>query len=172
MWLLGRLLPQMIGHWIPRENEHWLSYLLLLDIVDILFAPCITVDDVSFLVQWLCGSISSCTCHTKGPLHDSYGTNYEKVSKKTSRLLFLKNRYGPLKHHWTMQYESKHSYFKRLANCLGNYNICHTLSIRHEQLQCYIRMDDSIDMDVGPGRLTLNSYWPLYTCTDTKLSIV
>ena len=39
MWLLERLLPQMIGHWIPRENENWLLYLLLLDIVDILFAP-------------------------------------------------------------------------------------------------------------------------------------
>ena len=39
MWLLGRLLPLMIGYWVPEEDEHWLSYLLLLDIVDILFAP-------------------------------------------------------------------------------------------------------------------------------------
>ena len=49
MWLLGRLLPQMIGHWIPRENENWLLYLLLLDIVDILFAPDVDPDDISLL---------------------------------------------------------------------------------------------------------------------------
>ena len=38
-----------IGEWIPRENEHWLSYILLLEIVDILFAPDITEEDVSLL---------------------------------------------------------------------------------------------------------------------------
>ena len=49
MWLLGRLLPQMIGHWIPRENEYWLLYLLLLDIVDILLAPNAAVEDTTVL---------------------------------------------------------------------------------------------------------------------------
>ena len=49
MWLFGRLLPQMIGQWIPRENEHWLSFLLLLEIVDILFAPDVTAGDISLL---------------------------------------------------------------------------------------------------------------------------
>ena len=39
----------MIGHWIPRENEHWLSYLRLLEIADILLAPCVAVDDVALL---------------------------------------------------------------------------------------------------------------------------
>ena len=49
MWLLGRLLPLMIGYWVPEEDEHWLSYLLLLDIVDILFAPDISPEDISLL---------------------------------------------------------------------------------------------------------------------------
>ena len=49
MWLLGRLLPQMIGQWIPRENEHWLLYLLLMEIVDILFAPDVTLEDIALL---------------------------------------------------------------------------------------------------------------------------
>ena len=39
----------MIGHWIPRDNEHWLSYLLLLEIVDILFAPDVTAEYISLL---------------------------------------------------------------------------------------------------------------------------
>lgn len=49
MWLLGRLLPQMIGSWIPRDNEHWLLYLLLLDVIDILFAPDVTEEDIALL---------------------------------------------------------------------------------------------------------------------------
>ena len=40
MWLLG--------YWVPEEDEHWLSYLLL-DIVDILFAPDISPEDISLL---------------------------------------------------------------------------------------------------------------------------
>lgn len=49
MWLLGRLLPLMIGHLIPFGDEHWSLYLLLLDIVDILFSPDINEDDISLL---------------------------------------------------------------------------------------------------------------------------
>ena len=33
-------------------------------------------------------------------------------------------------------------------------NICHTLALRHEQLQSYLRLDDSsfsVDIEVGPG---------------------
>ena len=41
---------------------------------------------------------------------------------------------------WTMRFESKHSYFKKLSSHLGNFtNICHTLAMRLEQLQCYLR---------------------------------
>ena len=39
----------MIGHCIPRENEHWQLYLLLLDIVDILLAPDAAVKDTALL---------------------------------------------------------------------------------------------------------------------------
>ena len=49
MWLLGKLLPQMVGHRVPREDDHWLNYLLLLRIVDMLLAPEVTEDDVAHL---------------------------------------------------------------------------------------------------------------------------
>ena len=48
---------------------------------------------------------------------------------------------------------SQNSYF---SSHLGNFiNVCHTLATRHEQLQCYLRCDDSvfgIDTEVGPGK--------------------
>ena len=39
----------MIGHWVPQQEEHWLSYLLMLDITDILFAPEMSQEDISLL---------------------------------------------------------------------------------------------------------------------------
>ena len=49
MWLLGRLLPVMIGHWVPEGDEHWQVFLMMLEIVDILFAPELAPEDVSLL---------------------------------------------------------------------------------------------------------------------------
>lgn len=49
MWLLARFLPLMIGQWVPEEDENLQLYMLLLDIVDILFAPEISPEDISLL---------------------------------------------------------------------------------------------------------------------------
>ena len=38
MWLLGRLLHILVGQYVPEDDEHWCNYLLLLNIVDIMFA--------------------------------------------------------------------------------------------------------------------------------------
>lgn len=44
MWCLGRLLPLMIGEKIPADNDHWSNFLLLLNIMDYLFAPTLSAD--------------------------------------------------------------------------------------------------------------------------------
>ncbi len=49
MWLLGRLLPIMVGDKVPVGDDHWLNYLDLLTITDLLLAPEITEDDISHL---------------------------------------------------------------------------------------------------------------------------
>lgn len=36
-WVLCRLLPFMIGEYIPEDDENWLNYLLMLEIADYLF---------------------------------------------------------------------------------------------------------------------------------------
>lgn len=48
MWLLGRLLPFLIGTYIPHDDDRWLNYLLMLEVVDLLFAPEITMDEVAY----------------------------------------------------------------------------------------------------------------------------
>ena len=47
MWCLGRFLPLIIGDLIPYEDRHWDNYILLLDIVDEVFAP----DYVAMMVE-------------------------------------------------------------------------------------------------------------------------
>ena len=49
MWLLGHILPYMIGEHIPPTDEHWQNFLQLLQIVDLLFAPSISEDEVGYL---------------------------------------------------------------------------------------------------------------------------
>lgn len=51
MWLLGRLLPILIGSSVPEGDEKWQNFLLLLDMVEILFARQITEDTPGVLHQ-------------------------------------------------------------------------------------------------------------------------
>lgn len=50
MWLLGRILPLVIGDLIPSDSEHWGNYLLMMEIVDILFSPHVNEDNAAYLV--------------------------------------------------------------------------------------------------------------------------
>lgn len=49
MWLLGRVLPLIIGDLVYEEDEHWENFLQLMDIVDILFSPKITAETAAYL---------------------------------------------------------------------------------------------------------------------------
>lgn len=49
MWCLCRLLPLMIGDKIPESDPRWKNLLQLLEIMDILFAPCLSDDHVAYL---------------------------------------------------------------------------------------------------------------------------
>ena len=44
MWCLGRLLPLLIGNDVPAEDQHWECFLLLMTIVDYVFAPVTCMD--------------------------------------------------------------------------------------------------------------------------------
>ena len=49
MWCLARCLPLMIGDLVPEGNERWQLFLLLLDIVDYVFAPKTTRDIIAYV---------------------------------------------------------------------------------------------------------------------------
>ena len=65
-------------------------------------------------------------------------------------------RFGPLVNHWTMRFEAKHNFFKKMANNIGNFiNLPYTLAVRHQYLQCYYHLsgDELFEhtQEIGPG---------------------
>jgi hypothetical protein len=73
-------------------------------------------------------------------------------------ILVSRHRFGPLVRLWTMRFEARHSYFKRLASQLGNFiNISYTLALRHQRLQCYHQLNEHCvegeDIELGPGEM-------------------
>ena len=49
MWCLARLLPLMIGDAIPTDDDCWYNFLLLLEMLDYIFAPTLTFEAVAQL---------------------------------------------------------------------------------------------------------------------------
>ena len=75
-------------------------------------------------------------------------------------LLWFSNvyRFSPLICHWTMWYEAKYSYFKQLANSMGNFMIIpYSLAMRHQLYQCYLHINTcelqgwTHNIETGPG---------------------
>ena len=57
-----------------------------------------------------------------------------------------------------MRFEAKHSYFKHLAQSIGNFiNLPHTLAMKHQQFQCYLNVNTTDipgwnnNIEVGKG---------------------
>ena len=61
MWLLGRILPLVIGDLVPRGNAKWENFIAMMKIVDLLFAPTITEELLGYLSQIIEGHHHSFT---------------------------------------------------------------------------------------------------------------
>ena len=49
MWLLARILPAMVGHLVPEDDEKWCNLMLLMRITMYLFSPKITSDEADYI---------------------------------------------------------------------------------------------------------------------------
>ena len=49
MWCLARLLPLMIGDFVPEDDTHWKLFTLFRTIMDYVFAPATTPDNVAYV---------------------------------------------------------------------------------------------------------------------------
>ena len=89
-------------------------------------------------------------------------------------------RYGPPSRFWCMRFEAKNSYFKRIAQAIGNFkNIAKTVAIRHQRLNCYNLLNDgfflktSIITGQGTNKNVLEYYAQCHTSESyTLLDVV
>ena len=49
MWFLGRLIPYMFANAVPTDDKHWKNYLQMVEILDLLMAPEISLDEIGYL---------------------------------------------------------------------------------------------------------------------------
>lgn len=119
-----RNLPLIVGCKIPRDNPHWALILMLLDILDIIFAPEINRGLCSYLAQLIADH------------HEHFKKLYP-----TKRLLpkhhFLTHypacmlRCGPPSSYWCMRFEARHNFFKQVSRVIHCFkNICKSLAKR------------------------------------------
>jgi len=137
MWCLLRLLPLMIGGFVPESDLHWCFLMELKCIVEMIFAHKISECHIAFLVLKIQDHLAAYQELFPGrnllPKHH-YLLHYPRFMS----LL------GPLHSAWCMRFESKHAYFSRLAKVVNNFkNLCSTLAVRHQLKQAYCQSSES-----------------------------
>jgi hypothetical protein len=149
MWCLVRNLPLLIGDKVPEGHPFFELLLLLMECMDFIFCPEITTEETYFVKHLIKEHheyfLEIFPDRTLKPKHH-FMTHYPHQM----RLL------GPLIHFWTIRFEAKHRFFKRLGHIVCNFrNILKTLSFRQQMFLCYNIMSGrdlaEIDLEVGPG---------------------
>ncbi|XP_060064737.1 uncharacterized protein LOC132545086 [Ylistrum balloti] len=132
MWTLLRLMPLIIGKFIPEESKVWEVLLLLKDITKLTFSPKMSPAMCAYLKALIID-------HHK--LFKEVFPN-ENLRSKHHFLIHYPEmimNFGPVRTCWCMRFEAKHSYFKQLALRVRNFkNINATLAQRHQNLQACI----------------------------------
>ena len=125
-WTLLRYLPILLGDLVPETCEEWVLLTDLCVIVESLFAWKFTLGDIEFLgekiSEWLCALKHAYpTFKLKPKFH--FMAHYASQIKA----------HGPLRHCWTMRYESKYSFLKGLIKENKNFrNIAKTIAQKHQ----------------------------------------
>lgn len=150
-WCSIRYLPFIIGYLEDEKDRDYFQLLLkLLDCMDIIFSPQLTLGLISqlrFLIEdhhhHFVRLFPDRRLLPKHHFMVHYPTCLEQV--------------GPLIHVWCMRYEAKHDYFCRVADTVRNFkNICKTVAKRHQITQMYhMNAEKPLEVfEVGPGSST------------------
>lgn len=122
-WSPIRFLPLFIGYCVPCEEPAWQILTDLKDIVDLVVSPVHTKDSIGFKISehriQFQEVFPDCELKPKHHFLEHYP--------------YLIRKFGPLVALWTMRFEAKHSYFKRVVRkirCLKN--VLLSLSQRHQ----------------------------------------
>lgn len=131
-WALLRLLPLLIGNYIPEQEQSWEILMDLKEIVEITVSTTLSEGTLCYLGnklsdhrQLLTDTFPEFKLKPKHHFIDHY--------------VHLTRCFGPLVDLWTFRFESKHSFFKQAINDAHCFkNVLLTLSTKHQQLMAYL----------------------------------
>ena len=86
---------------------------------------------------------------------DYPGWNSKEILKLLILFEFCTCRFGPIRTMWCMRFESKHHYFKHIAQAMGNYiNLPKSVAMRHQRYMCLMQSncDEYLEDKVETGR--------------------
>lgn len=125
-WNLIRFLPLLVGPIVPAREPAWELLLDLKDIIDILVCPVQTEESVAYLSFKIA----------------EHQVRFQEVFPETNVLPkhhFIQHypelifEFGPLVHLWTIRFEAKHRFFKRVVRHTGCFrNVLLSLAQRHQ----------------------------------------
>lgn len=151
-WALLRFLPLLIGHHVPENEKAWSVVLELKDIVELLSSP-------SFTTETLCYLQAKISDHRQLLLEVFPDIKLRPKHHYLEHYPVLIKKFGPLIEFWTIRFEAKHSFFKKVVRNTGNFkNILHTLATRHQlMLSYYLEMPTLFKPNIETGRATVVS---------------
>ncbi|KAJ8039915.1 hypothetical protein HOLleu_14068 [Holothuria leucospilota] len=132
MWCLIRMLPLLIGDRIPHDNVYYKLVLLLLQCMDIIYAPVVAVSHTVYLKHLICDH------------HNHFASIFpqNRMINKQHHMVHYPNcirMCGPLTSMQCLKYEMKHAFSKKLATINCNFkNICKSAACKHQIWQCIV----------------------------------
>ena len=134
-WSLVRFLPLIIGHRIPEGDQTWELVLELKDLVELLATPYFTPDSLCYLQ-------SKISDHRQLLLTVFPNNKLRPKHHFIEHYPYFIQKFGPPVECWTIRFEAKHSFFKKVVRDANNFkNILLTLASRHQlMLAHYLEM--------------------------------
>lgn len=130
-WSLIRFLPLLIGQSVSCEEPAWQILTDLKDIVELVVSPVHTEDSISYLGF----KISEHRIRFQEVFPDC---DLKPKHHFLEHYPYLIRKFGPLVALWTMRFEAKHSFFKRVARNIRCFkNVLLSLSQRHQYQIAY-----------------------------------
>ena len=128
---LIRLFPLIIGNIVPEGDVAWTVLMDLKDVVEIVLSPTFTEESLQYLqtkIQDHRRMLQETFPDFKLRPKHHYIEHYPDLIRC----------FGPLVHLWTMRFEGKHRFFKRVVHDTQNFkNVLKTLANRHQHMVAY-----------------------------------
>lgn len=150
-WCFARYFCLLVGDFLDESYTYMQLIYILLDIVDIVFSPNITVSMTYRLEELI---------HHHHQLFRTLFPEQSLIPKQHFLIHYPSKirKLGPCVQYWCMRFESKHSSAKEFCHLLHNFkNICKSIAWKQQIRLCtdWMMFNQSTIMDIGPGSAIL-----------------